>query len=362
MEKTKILVINPGSTSTKIALYDGRQQLWQQNIEHDSEALRGYPTIYAQLPFRLQLVKETYEAKGGKWEELACAVARGGLLPPLSSGAYEVSDEMLDVLEHRPMNHHASNLGAAIALGIARPLGLKAYIYDCVTVDEMIDLVRITGFKEVRRHGQGHNLNMRAAALRYCEEREEDYYGKTIVVAHLGGGITLTLHQNGRIVDMISDDEGPFSPERAGLIPGFKLTKIICGEGLNYKEAMFRQQRRGGLSALVGTSDAREVEKRIAAGDKEAALAYEAMALGVAQSIGRLSVVACGKVDAIILTGGIAYSKMFTDCIRSRVEFIAPVTVIPGENEMQALADGAYRVLTGTEQAKQYHEPAERPF
>ncbi len=362
MEKNKILVINPGSTSTKIALYECRSQLWQENIEHDSEALRGYATIYAQRAFRLQLVKEVFEAKGGRWEELGCVVARGGLLPPLSSGAYEVSDEMLDVLENRPMNHHASNLGAAIALDIARPLGLKAFIYDCVTVDEMIDVVRVTGFPQVRRHGQGHNLNMRAAALRYCEETGADYQDKSVIVAHLGGGITLTLHRYGQIVDMISDDEGPFSPERAGLIPGFKLTKIICGEGLDYKQAMFCQQRKGGLSAHLGTTDAREVEKRIAAGDEKAELVYDAMALGVAQSIGRLSVVACGKVDAIILTGGIAYSKDFTQRIAHRVEFIAPVTVIPGENEMQALADGAYRVLMGVESAKEYHEPSERPF
>ncbi|MDO4572408.1 MAG: butyrate kinase [Clostridia bacterium] len=359
----KILVINPGSTSTKIAVYDGREQLWQENIEHDTEALRAYPTIYAQIPFRLPIVLEAYKAHGDRLEELSCVMSRGGLLPPLPSGAYEVNEEMLDVLEHRPMNHHASNMGAAIAYEIAKPLGIKAYIYDPVTVDEMIDLVRVTGWKEVRRHGQGHNLNMRAAALKYCRDNGLDYKEKNLIVAHLGGGITLTLHAKGRIIDMISDDEGPFSPERAGLIPGFKLTKMICANNMSYKEAMFKQQRQGGLTALIGVADARKVEQRIEQGDAEAALAYDAMALGVAESIGRLAVVVDGEVDQIVLTGGIAYSPMFTGKIERRVRFIAPVTVLPGENEMQALADGACRVLDGEETAAVYHEQStERPF
>ncbi len=359
----KILVINPGSSSTKIAVYDGHEQLWQENIEHDTEALKKYPSIYAQIPFRLPIILERYRAHGDKLEELACVMSRGGLLPPLPSGAYEVNEEMLDVLEHRPMNHHASNMGAAIALEIAKPLGVKAYIYDPVTVDEMIDLVRVTGWKEVKRHGQGHNLNMRAAALRYCRENGLVYNEQNLIVAHLGGGITLTLHAKGRIIDMVSDDEGPFSPERAGLIPGFKLTKVICDNHLSYKEAMFRQQRQGGLTSLLGVTDARKVEQMIESGSAEAALAYDAMALGVSESIGRLAVVVDGCVDQIILTGGIAYSKLFTDKIAKRVKFIAPVTVLAGENEMQALADGACRVLDGEEKAAVYREDgAERPF
>ncbi len=359
---SRILVINPGSTSTKIAVYEDEQQLWQENIEHDAASLRAYPTIYAQLPFRLPLVLKTLQAHGQKLEELSCVMSRGGLLPPLQSGAYEVNDVMLDVLEHRPMNHHASNLGAAIALQIARPLGIKAYIYDPVTVDEMIDLVRITGLKQIRRHGQGHNLNMRAAALRYCRENKCCYTDKTLIVAHMGGGITLTLHAGGRIMDMISDDEGPFSPERAGLIPDFKLAKLIDTENLSYAEVMRTLQRKGGLTSLLGTADAREVERRIAAGDEEASICYDAMALGVAQSIARLAADVNGSVDQIILTGGIAYSEFFTDKIIQRVSFIAPVTVIPGENEMQALAEGACRVLRGEERAKTYEEPAQRPF
>lgn len=359
---SKILVINPGSTSTKIALYEEHAQLWQQNIEHDPEKLRQYTVIYDQLSFRLETVIEAVEAHGNRLEELACVMSRGGLLPPLSSGAYEVNEAMLDVLEHRPMNHHASNLGAAIAYRIAQKMGIHAYIYDPVTVDEMIDVVRITGLKKVRRHGQGHNLNMRAAAMKYCADYALRYNAQNLIVAHLGGGITLTLQSQGRIIDMVSDDEGPFSPERAGLIPDFKLAKLIDTEKLSYSDTMRMLQRKGGLTSLLDTADARKVEERIAQGDAEAKLAYEAMALGVAESIGRLATVVNGAVDQIILTGGIAYSKEFTEMIAARVRFIAPVTVIPGENEMQALADGACRVLSGEEQAKIYVEPTERPF
>lgn len=359
---SEILVINPGSTSTKIALYDKTKQLWQESIEHDMKTLQAYPTAFSQIPFRLPLICDAVTRHGNRLEDLACVVSRGGLLPPLPSGAYEVNAEMLDVLEHRPMNHHASNMGAAIAMKIAQPLSIKAYIYDPVTVDEMIDLVRITGLKEVRRHGQGHNLNMRAAALRYCRDNALTYQTQNIIVVHLGGGITLTLHSKGRMIDMISDDEGPFSPERAGLIPDFKLAKLIAERGLDYKATMKLLQKGGGLTSLVGTADAREVERRIAQGDQDAALAYEAMALGVAQSIGRLAIDVCGNVDQIILTGGIAYSKTFTDMVTKRVTFIAPVTVIPGENEMQALAEGAWRVMTGKEHARPYREPEQRPY
>jgi len=359
---SKILVLNPGSTSTKIAMFSDRDLLWQDNIEHDAGVIKSYPTIYSQGQMRTDMVKASVEKHGDHFSELACIVSRGGLLPPLPSGAYAVNEEMLDVLEHRPMNHHASNLGAAIAYRLAEPLGIPAYIYDPVTVDEMIDLVRITGIKKVRRHGQGHNLNMRAAALKYCEESGLDYQSQTMIVAHLGGGITLTLHDKGRIVDMISDDEGPFSGERTGLIPAYKMVKIACEAGQDYSALMKQLQRGGGMTSLLGESDARKVEKRIAEGDEEAKLVYEAMALSVSRSIASLATVVCGNVDQIILTGGVAYSKIFPGMITERVKFIAPVTVLPGENEMQALADGAWRVLNGKETAKIYKEPEERPF
>ena len=359
---SRILVINPGSKSTKIAMYEDTLQLWQQDIEHDADVINRYPTIYSQLEFRADTVTDAVRQHGDRLEDLTCIMSRGGLLPPLPSGAYEVNEEMLDVLEHRPINHHASNLGAAIAYRLAVPLGIKAYIYDPVTVDELIDIARITGLKEIRRHGQGHNLNMRAAALRYCRENSLDYHSVNLIVAHLGGGITLTLHSEGRMIDMVSDDEGPFSSERVGLIPAYKMVKYAYLEGHDYTNMMKLMQRQAGLISLIGESDTRKVEARINDGDEEARLAYEAMALSVAKAIASLSVVVDGRVDQIILTGGIAHSGYFTGMIEDRVRFIAPVSIIPGENEMQALAEGACRVLSGEEAAKEYHEPADRPF
>lgn len=356
---SKVLVINPGSTSTKLALYEDITVLWQENIAHDKEELRQFSSMFAQIPFRYELICRAMKAHGNSFTELSCVMSRGGLLPPLASGAYRVNEEMIDVLEHNPVNHHASNLGAPLGYKIAEPLGIPAYIYDPVTVDEMIDVVRVTGLKEILRHGQGHNLNMRATALRFCKENGLRYKDKTLIVAHLGGGITLTLHSKGRIIDMISDDEGPFSPERAGLIPNYKLAAYIFQNGLDYMGTMQTLQRRGGLLSLVGTSDAREVERLAQSGDKDAALAYDAMALGVAQSIARLSADVCGQVDAILLTGGIAYSAIFTEKISSRISFIAPVTVLAGENEMQALAEGAHRVLSGEEIAQNYQNKKE---
>ncbi|MBQ6216561.1 MAG: butyrate kinase [Erysipelotrichaceae bacterium] len=358
--KDKLLVINLGSTSTKLAIYQNGEKLWQDNIEHDPEYMKQFNLPYEQLDMRTDIVREAMEKHGDKPEELVAIVTRGGLLPPVASGAYEVNPEMIEVLKDHPMNHHISNVACAVGYNIAKPLGIKAYIYDPVTVDEMIPLVRITGLKEIRRHGQGHNLNMRATALRYCKENGLDYKEKNIIVAHLGGGITFTLHSKGRMIDMISDDEGAFSPERASQIPAFKLLKYVFDHDLNYSKAMKVLQKKGGLTSLLGTQDARDVEKMIADGDENAKLVYEAMALGVARSIAKLAVVVNGNIDVILLTGGIAYSKMFTEMVIDRVKFIAPVVVMPGENEMQALAEGAYRVLNGEEEAHIYHESEEK--
>lgn len=353
----KILVINPGSTSTKIALYEEAEKKWQENIEHPAEDLRNFSTIFSQKSFRISVVEDCCKKHGLRACELSCVMSRGGLLPPVHAGAFEVTEDMLDVLENHPVNEHASNLGAAIAYKIAKEAGIKAYIYDPVTVDEMIDLVRITGIKEIKRFGQGHNLNMRAAALKYCLQNHVDYKSENLIVAHLGGGITLTLHSHGRIIDMVSDDDGAFSPERAGEIPTFKLAALIDKNQYTYKEIMKILQRKGGLTSLIGEPDVRKVEDRIAEGDQEADLIHAAMALSVARAIARLAVVVDGKIDAIILTGGIAYSQLFTKRITDRIQFIAPVSVIPGENEMQALAEGALRVLDGIEDAEIYTSP-----
>lgn len=355
-----ILAVNPGSTSTKIAFYEDENRLWSRSIEHSRESLAAYPSVYDQFEMRKELVLSAIEDEGVAPSDLSAVVGRGGLLPPVHAGAYRVNELMIETLRERPVNEHASNLGAAIADAIARPLGIPAFIYDPVTVDEMEPIARITGLPEMRRPGQGHNLNMRAAALRYASGESKEYKNLNLIVAHLGGGITLSLHRNGRMIDMISDDEGPFSPERAGGLPGFQLIRMATSGQYDYQTLMKKVQRQGGITAHLGTSDIREVERKIDEGDEKAALILEAMAHNVAKNIGKLAVVVRGEVDAIILTGGIAASKRIVDWIEERVAFIAPVAVFPGENEMEALALGALRVLRGEERADEYTESPSR--
>ena len=349
-----ILAINPGSTSTKIACYRDETQIWVKSIEHDTQSLAPFANIYDQYEMRKQLVLDTMAAQGSPIETLSAVVGRGGLLPPVKSGAYRVNQEMMDTLRYRPVNEHASNLGAVLAWSIAEPLGIPSFIYDPVTVDEMQDIAHITGLREMRRIGQGHNLNMRAAAIKYAGINGKPYQELNILVAHLGGGITLSLHSKGRIIDMISDDEGPFSPERAGGLPGFQLIRMATSGEYDYRSMMKKVQRQGGLMAYFGTSDTRVVEEKIKAGDDQARLVLEAMAEAVAKNIGKLAVVVRGQIDGIVLTGGIAHSKMITGWISERVSFIAPVTVLPGENEMESLALGTLRVLRGAEQARTF--------
>lgn len=346
-----IIAINPGSTSTKVALYRDEKPIWVKSVEHSRESLKGFQNVYEQFDMRKSLINSIMSEQRVEKSKLSAVIGRGGLLPPVQSGAYVVGQEMMDILRYHPVNEHASNLGAALAYSIAHPLHIPAYIYDPVTVDELTPIARITGLKEMRRIGQGHNLNMRAAAIRYSKQIGKPYSSLNIIVAHLGGGITFSLHSNGRMIDMISDDEGSFSPERAGGLPGFQLIKMATSGEYDYHSLMKKVQRNGGLMAHLGTDDVRGVEKMITSGDEKAALVLEAMAYNVAKNIGKLSVVVCGKVDAIILTGGIAYSKRVTEWITDRVSFIAPVVVLAGENEMESLAFGALRVLRGEEKA-----------
>lgn len=353
----KILAVNPGSTSTKVAVYLDREQQWVESISHPQEELKPYPNIYSQLDCRADLVRKCIEAHGDKAEDFDAAVGRGGLIPPVHAGAYEVNEAMLDCLQHRPLLQHASNLGAPIAYSIAKEAGCKAYIYDAVTVDEMEEIYRITGLPDVIRIGRGHNLNMRAAVINLCEQKgisDKDY---NIISVHLGGGISVGMFDHGRIIDMISDDEGPFSPERSGGLPIFRVVDYCYDVYPGDKEGMMKQlQRKGGLVAHFGTADSREIEKMVQEGDEHAKLIYDAMAVNTAKNIAKLAVDVNGKVDYIVLTGGIAYSKYFTDAVKERVSFIAPVEIIPGEKEMDSLSHGVWRVLTGKETASQFTE------
>ena len=352
----KILVINTGSTSTKIALYEDEKEVFTKSLSHPDDLINKFDDVQDQLNMRLEFVRSYLEEKKFDIKELSCVVARGGMLLPVKSGAYVVNKLMLDRVENRPVMEHASNLAAPIAYDIAKQAGVPSYIYDSVMTDEFPDISRISGMPDIPRNSTSHVLNTRAMAIKYAKNIGKGYDSLNIIVAHLGGGISINLHHNGKIIDLVSDDEGPFSPERAGRVPCRQLINL-CYSGKFDKKTMQRKLRgNGGLKAYLSTIDAREVETMIQEGNEYAGLIYEAMAYQIAKGIGELSTVVDGKVDVIILTGGIAYSKMLTSWIKNRVSFISHVEIMPGENEMEALAYGALRVLRGEEKAREYIE------
>ncbi len=351
----RLLILNPGSTSTKLAVYDDETPVYTESIAHTPEELAPFDCVADQYAFRRDLVLRSLEQHRIPLNSLTAIVSRGGLLPPIEAGAYQINEDMVWQLRNRPRNEHASNVGAMIAYDIANRLGIPAFIYDGVTVDELTPINKITGLPSMQRKGMGHNLNTRAAAMRYAREQEKNYRDITVIVAHLGGGISVNLHHNGRIEDFITDEEGPFSPERTGGLPMFDVIRECFEPGTTYKGMMKLVKNQGGLMAHLGTTDSRKVEERITAGDEHAKLIYDAMILNIAKNIGKIAPGVCGKIDAILLTGGIAHSDYVTDGIKRYVSFLAPVIVYPGEDEMNALALGGLRVLRGEESAKTFH-------
>lgn len=352
----KILTINPGSTSTKIGLYHDTTEVLTKNISHSSEELAEYPTIIDQLDYRLQQITDFLEDQKINACEFSAIVGRGGLLKPMVSGTYTVSAAMLDDLRHSRYGAHASNLGAILADKLAHACGAAAFIVDPVVVDELDPVARITGRPEICRRSIFHALNQKAVAKRYAKSIHRSYEDLNLIVAHLGGGISVGCHKAGRVVDVNNalDGDGPFTPERAGTIPAGQFADVIVRQepGLSVIAKMLAGK--GGLVAHLGTNDAREVERRIESGDAEAKLVYDSMIYNIARSIAAAAIPVAGKVDYIILTGGIAYSRYLTQKLEEYVKFIAPVVVLPGEDELRALAEGAYRVLTKEEAAKAY--------
>lgn len=352
----KILAINPGSTSTKIALYENDKEIFCKTLDHPAEEVEKYNKVADQFDMRKEIVLSFLKENGYEVTELSAVVGRGGMVPSVKSGAYKVNELMADRLKNNPVIEHASNLGALIAYEIVNSIGVSAYIYDSVRVDELKDIARISGMPEIPRTSTSHALNSRAMAMKVAKKYGKKYSDMNFVVAHLGGGISVSVHEKGRMVDILADDEGPFSPERAGKIPCNSLIEL-CYSGKYDKNTMKKKLRgNGGLKAYLNTVDVREVLKMLENGDENAKLILEAMTYQVAKGIGELSTVVEGKVDAIVITGGIAYSDVITSLIKKRVEFIAPVEVMPGENEMESLALGTLRVLNGEEEAKEYTE------
>ena len=263
---------------------------------------------------------------------------------------------MIDRLVNRPTLDHASNLGAMISYSIANEIGVNSYIYDPVSVDESNKIAKVSGLKELDRVCLTHALNTRAMAIKYAKMHNKDYKNLNLIVAHLGGGISLNVHEKGRMVDFVTDEEGPFSPERAGKLPSKMLVDLCYSGKYTYEEMAKNIRGKGGIVSYLNTVNAKEVEERINNGDGYAKLIYDALALQVAKAIGELSTVVNGNVDAIIITGGIAYSKYMSESISNRVKFIAPVEIMPGENELEALAFGVLRVMNGEEEATVYRE------
>lgn len=356
MKLKKILTINPGSTSTKLAVYDDEEVIISETLDHPVDEIREFEHIQDQLDFRKNVILDFLKSNNISLDSLNAIVGRGGLLPPVKSGAYKVNDIMIDRLKNRPIAEHASNLGGIIAYEIAEKLGIDAFIYDSVAVDELRDIARISGTPLIERASISHALNSRAMAHKYADMIGKKYKELNLIVAHLGGGITVSVHEKGSMTDVLSDIEGSFSPERSGSVPCDKLIDLCYSGKYDIKTMKKILRGNAGLIAYLGTIDAREVEKMIGEGNSEAALVYEAMAYQVAKSIGELSTVLKGQVDAIILTGGIAYSDMMTNWIKDRVSFLATVEVLAGENELEALAHGILRVLRGEEKVNTYIE------
>ncbi len=358
----RVLVINPGSTSTKVAVYDDETSQFIETLRHQAQELAPFPHIADQYVFRRDAVLGLLTKQGVALNSLDAVVGRGGILRPVPSGTFRIGERMLDEMRHPVGREHASNLGAIIAHEIAVQVGIPSFIVDPVSVDEFDPVARISGWPQVERRSLSHALNLKATARRAANDLGRCYADLNLIGVHLGGGITVSAHRKGSMVDVNQalDGTGPFSPERAGGLPIGDVVRMCYSVvpyedvRLSYDEMFKMIAGGGGLVAHLGTNDATEVERRIDAGDEHARLVYEAMAYQIAKEIGLMSTVVNGEVDAIYVTGGLAHSQRLVGWIEERTAWIAPVLVYPGEDEMLALAQGALRVLSGHEAAREY--------
>lgn len=352
-----ILAINPGSTSTKIAVFAGENQIFVKNIKHTSEELAPFAKITDQYEFRKNIILEELKAANIDLNNLKIIVGRGGLVKFIPSGVYTVNDVMIEDLKNGINGEHASNLGGLIANDIAKSIeGSRAFIADPVVVDELEEIARISGHPLFERVSIFHALNQKAIARTYAKDINKKYEDLNLIVVHLGGGISVGAHLKGRVVDVNEalNGEGPFSPERSGTLPVGQLAKLCFSGKYTLAEVKKMITGQGGFVAYLGTNDAYEVEKRAAAGDAKAELIESAMAYQVAKEIGAMATVLKGKIDAILLTGGIAYGKPFVAKVKERIEFLATISVYPGEDEMRALALNGYLILSGEVNASEY--------
>jgi len=351
----RLLVINVGSTSTKVACFRGKDPAALETIKYSGETLASFSSLGDQLPLREEDVLAFLKKNGIRLEDIDMVVSRGGLGNPAPAGAYRVDETMCRDLLEGKYGKHPSALGPAMALSFSVRYGMPAIVIDPPSTDEFEPLARISGIPEIERKSAFHALNQKIAARRFAREKGKAYEALNLIVAHLGGGITIGAHRKGRVVDCTHGlGEGPFTPERAGALPATDLLELAFSGARDKKQMLGRLIGQGGLAAYLETTDAQKVEALVKAGDEKAALVYEAMAYQIAKDIGAMGTVLKGEIDGIVLTGGLAHSEMLTGWIRERVRSIAPVFVFPGEDEMAALAEGGLRVLTGEEKVKSY--------
>ncbi|MDE5865280.1 MAG: butyrate kinase [Lachnospiraceae bacterium] len=352
----KSLIINPGSTSTKIGVFEDETLLFEETLRHSTEEIAQYASIVDQKDFRKDIIVKLLKEKNFDINSLNMVVGRGGMLKPIPGGTYEVSDDLLEDLKIGKQGQHASNLGGILAREIGDSIGVPSYIVDPVVVDELAPVSRYSGVPELPRTSVFHALNQKAVAKRYAKEIGKAYDSMNLIVVHMGGGVSVGAHNQGKVIDVFNalDGDGAFSPERAGAVPSGALIKMCFSGKYTEKEVYKKFVGNGGFNAYCGTNDMRDVEKMVQGGDAKAAEVREAFITQVAKDIGSMACVLKGKIDQIIVTGGIAYDKVVVEGLKERAGWIAPMTVYPGEDELLALVQGGLRVLNGEEKAMTY--------
>jgi butyrate kinase len=356
MKHSLILVINPGSTSTKFAVYSEKKELLCETIRHSDEELAPFDSITDQYRFRSEIILSTLKREHIDPAFFSAVIGRGGLLKPIPGGVWEVNERMVEDLRAGVSGQHASNLGGIIAFELAGAASAPAYIADPVVVDELCDEARISGHPDLPRLSIFHALNQKATARRASAELGRPYEDCRLIVAHMGGGISVGAHIDGRVIDVNNalNGEGPFSPERSGTLPAGQLVEL-CFSGTRGKpEVMKMLKGAGGFKAYLGTADGKEVAERAEKGDEKADLLFRSMAYQVAKEIGAISTVLKGKADAIVLTGGLAFNKRLVELISERIAHLGRLFIYPGEDEMEALRDSALRALSGAEEVRTY--------
>jgi len=352
---TKIFAINPGATSTKVGLYEDDREIFSETVRHYKDEIQKFAKTIDQLDMRIKLIKKFLSEKNVSLDSIDIFVARGGPFKAMKSGTYLINNKMIDdVLSERVLADHISNLACLIANKLASN-GQPQYIVDPVSVDEFDDIARISGLKQIERKSLSHALNMKMVAKKWAKENNKDYNKSSLIVVHLGTGISVSAHKNGRMIDVNNaNDEGPFSPQRCGTLPITQLAKLASSGKFNYNELKKMLTVQGGLYSYMKTDNISDVVNLMKQGDTKAKLILEAMMYQVSKEIGAMSTVLFGQVQSIIVTGGIAYNKCLTDIIEQRTGFICPIVIYPGEDEMLALVNGVLRILNKEENPLEY--------